>query len=151
MSEKKWSRGRSINAAKQIPMIKVDCSGWESDIPPDQWSRGRSINGARNLGIIDVDASTWDTDSPGWVAVQLAGFADQSGPVVDLLRGLAPDLGLHHDLARSADLPTGRVVAVAPSVFPPDLRARLDALLSKVEAAKSNLPIVSVGVEWPAA
>lgn len=149
MAQEKWGEGKLVNAARGVPGSFTDCSGWEADIPAERWSTGKLVSAAKGVPGSSTDCSGWDAGLPVCVTIHVSPAAADDAPrVVALLRSLSPELGLEHDPARSVEPAAGRrVVAVTPTVPLPDLKARLYALLPKVEEAKSNLPIVNVGIE----
>jgi hypothetical protein len=152
-----WSEGRSVNAAKQIPPMSFDCSGWESDIPTGKWSEGRSVNAAKQIPSLSVDCSTWDRNSPAWIVLQTTYspdtpkkvVAEKAFTILTKLRAEAPDLKLEYDDKRSSEPPDQRrvTIVIVPTVFPTDLRMRLVGLLSKV-CNEPNAPISGLKVEW---
>ncbi len=158
MPEKKWSRGRSVNGAKQIPGTTTDCSGWAPHIPTTQWSRGKSIDGAIPIPGTITDCSKWAEPSPVWIAVEVTYAVDTPKDVVARhtfaliakLRALAPDLGLEYDESRSSESAHERsmVVAISPTAVIPDLEERLYALLPMVRKADRTVPVTGVDIRW---
>lgn len=135
-----WSEGRLVNAAKHLPAVEIDCSGWEADIPADQWSEGRLENAAKALPAVVVDCSEWDRDPAVWLEVTVS-FADDadvaalvalSKRLVEALQATAPDLGLVYDERLSRVAGEDVVIALTPTTNPAAVEERLAGLIRTV-------------------
>lgn len=132
------------------PMVEVDCSDWESDIPAEAWSHGPLINLVENLPVVDVDGSSWVEfpDEKSWVELTLrypepADQADRqviqslATRMIEAIAAAAPELRLVYDMERSRRDGDRLVIALATTAS--DAESRLVEIATRVrQVAASN-------------
>ena len=156
MADELWSEGRLVKAAKGVPGSVTDCSGWEADVPEHLWSVGDCVKAARGVRGAVTDCAMWEGKSPVWVVVKIAYLADaatiakHTSRLVEVMRSLAPELGLVYDPGRSDELAEDHNahIAVSPTVQVANLEEKLWRLLESVRKADVRVPITGLSLEW---
>ena len=52
--------GIFVAATKALPMVEVDASDWENDIPAEEWATGDFVAAVGSLPMIEMDTTNWD-------------------------------------------------------------------------------------------